>query len=202
MSKVVKSGVTQAVFSDDQSEFFTSFLRKVAPETAHILETTVAEIRREAERQWPVRQSSGKSKDERLAVRRQIAIFQRLGYPQAKARAAANSMLLRNELNVTVLSEQQRAEQRESTSQHSIDRFRTNIIISPNGQVTASVSNDAPYAWSIKMGIDSRTRGGSPIFLPLGSRISNELLWKPAKKEAKKIADVVAEEITKLIDRS
>jgi hypothetical protein len=38
--------------------------------------------------------------------------------------------------------------------------------------------------------------------LPLGSRISNELLWKPAKKEAKKIADVVAEEITKLIDRS
>ena len=202
MSKVVKSGVTQAVYSDDQSEFFTSFLKKVAPETAHILETTVAEIRREAERQWPVRQSSGRSKDERLAVRRQIAIFQRLGYPRAKATAAANSMLLRGKLNVNLLSEEQRAEQRESTSQHSIDRFRTSIIISPSGDVKASVSNDAPYAWIIKMGIDSRTRGGAPIFLPLGTRVSNELLWKPAKKEAKKIAEVVAEEITKLIDRS
>ena len=110
-------------------------------------------------------------------------------------------MLKRNRLNVRQLSEAERQDLRESKSNRSIDKFKTSITISPSGMVDASVSNMAEYAWAIKMGLDSKTSGGSPIFLPLGSRISNELLWKPAKKQARKIASVVADEITRIIDR-
>ena len=201
MSKVVKSGTTEIRFSQDQREFFTGFLRKIAPETAEILENTVQEIEADAISQWPVRmQSRDKSKQERIAVAQQALKLERKGYSRRRAKAAANDMLERGSLDVTRLSNEQRQELRESRSKRSIDQFETTIMISPSGMVEATVRNNAPYAWAIKMGIDSKTAGGAPIFLPLGSRVSNELLWKPAKRQAKKIANTVANEITKRID--
>jgi len=200
MSKVIRTGTTEARFSVNQREFFTAFLRKIAPETADILEATVEDLERDAKKQWPVRmQRRDRSEEERIAVAQQALKLQREGYTRQRAQAAANDMLRRGRLDVTRLTEEQRQELRESRSKRSIDRFETNIRISPSGMVEASVSNTASYAWAIKMGLDSRTAGGGPIFLPLGSRVSNELLWKPAKKQAKKIATVVADEITKKI---
>lgn len=202
MSTVIKSGQTQVNFSQDQTEFFTSFLRKIAPETAEILEATIKDLEQEAKKQWPVRhQSNDRSDDERLAVAQQVKKLQQQGYTRSRARAASNNMLQRGQLNVGQLSDRERQQIREAKSKRSIDRFETTLTISPSGQVDAAVKNTAPYAWAIKMGIDSRTAGGGPIFLPLGTRVSNELLWKPAKKQAKKVASVVADEITKLIDR-
>ena len=200
MSKVVKSGTTELRFSQDQREFFTGFLRKIAPETAEILEATVDELEADAKSQWPVRmQSKDRSEQERIAVAQQALKLERKGYSRRRAKAAANDMLERGTLDVTRLSNEQRQELRESRSKRSIDQFDTSIRNSPTGMVEATVRNNAPYAWAIKMGIDSKTAGGAPIFLPLGSRVSNELLWKPAKRQAKKIANTVANEITKAI---
>lgn len=202
MSKVIKSGSTQITYSQDQTAFFTSFLKKLAPETAQILESTVQDLEAEAKKNWPVRHTSrDRSEEERLAVSQQAKRLQQSGYSRVRARAASENMLKRNRLNVRQLSEAERQDLRESKSKRSIDKFKTSITISPSGMVDASVSNMAEYAWAIKMGLDSKTSGGSPIFLPLGSRISNELLWKPAKKQARKIAAVVADEITRIIDR-
>tara|TARA_R100001460_G_scaffold3923_1_gene11406 strand:+ start:13906 stop:14475 length:570 start_codon:yes stop_codon:yes gene_type:complete len=186
-------------FDSDPTEFFTSFLQRIAPETAKVLEETTREIEMEAKKNWPVNQST-KNEDRVLALREQRDRLRAQGYSDNRARVAARDMLERGTLDMS-LAQTERREQPESKRPHSADMFRRTLVIQRNGTVVASVVNDAPYAWAIKMGMDSRTASGSPIILPLGVRISNELIWKPAKKKTKPVANVIADEITKLIDK-
>ena len=62
-----------------------------------------------------------------------------------------------------------------------------------DGSVYGFIRNTAEYSWAIKVGKNTR------IDLPLGARVSNELLWKPTKKLADPIAQALAQEITKLL---
>ena len=196
---IIKAGKSSVVFDSDPTEFFTSFLQRIAPETAKVLEETTREIEMEAKKQWPVNQST-RNEDRVLALREQRDRLRAQGYSDARARVAARDMLERGTLDMN-LAQTERREQPESKRPHSVDMFRRTLVIQRNGTVVASVFNDAPYAWAIKMGMDSRTESGSPIILPLGVRVSNELIWKPAKKKTKPVANVIADEITKLIDK-
>lgn len=67
------------------------------------------------------------------------------------------------------------------------------ILDISDGSVYGFVRNTAEYAWAIRVGKNTR------IDLPLGARVSNELLWKPVKKLADPIAEALANEIMRLI---
>ena len=60
-------------------------------------------------------------------------------------------------------------------TQKSVDKLEFNVSIQ-GGSIVGKVANLAPYAWAIKVGERSET------FLPLNTRLANELLWKPVKK--------------------
>lgn len=64
-----------------------------------------------------------------------------------------------------------------------------------DGSIYGYIRNSAEYAWAIKVGKNTR------INLPLGARVSNELLWKPLRKQADPIAKAVADEIEKQLKR-
>jgi hypothetical protein len=65
------------------------------------------------------------------------------------------------------------------------------IRVNQKFELVATLNNDAPYAWAIKVGANSDTD------MAFGTRISNELLWKPARKITDKIAESMANEILK-----
>jgi hypothetical protein len=193
---MIRVGQTSAEFSVSSERLFTSILRRIAPDTADALQDGIEQLEREARRQWPVRKiGRTETDDELLALKEQQDQLRLKGYSARRAKAAARDMLRRGRLDVPRLSEAERAQQRETISKGSIDKFRTSIRIVGTGEVEASITNTAPYAWAIRMGVDSTTAGGAPIFMPLGRRVANELLWKPAKRQADKVAEVVADEL-------
>ena len=80
-------------------------------------------------------------------------------------------------------------------SQNSRAKIYSEIIVSTNFEIIARIGNDADYAYAIKVG--ARTK----IDLPLGRRVSNELLWKPVKKQTNRIVDTLKNETTKLMKK-
>lgn len=85
---------------------------------------------------------------------------------------------------------------RKRKSKGSIDNFERGLAITPDS-VFAYFRNTSDYAWAIRMGAESKNRSGAPIMIPSGRRIANELMWKPAKKEADIIAEVLADDLAK-----
>lgn len=82
---------------------------------------------------------------------------------------------------------------REKKSKHSKEKLKMGIRVNRNFELVATLSNSAPYAWAIKVGENSKD-----TIVPYGKRIADELLWKPARKITNKIAESMANEITKL----
>ena len=80
-------------------------------------------------------------------------------------------------------------------SKNSKNKMYTEVIVSTQFEIIARVGNDADYAYAIKVG--ART----PIDLPLGRRVSNELLWKPMKKQTNRIVKTLKDETTKLMKK-
>ena len=76
-------------------------------------------------------------------------------------------------------------------SKGSRNKLKTGIRITSDGQLAAFVENTAPYAWAIKVGIQTDTH------LPLGTRIADALLWKPAKKKTNLIVQALADDLAK-----
>lgn len=64
-----------------------------------------------------------------------------------------------------------------------------------NEKVDGSISNLAEYAWAIRAGAESKTS------VRPGKRVADELLYKPAKKAADRIAKKVANELINNIRR-
>ena len=80
-------------------------------------------------------------------------------------------------------------------SQNSKAKIYSEIVVGTNFEIIARIGNDADYAWAIKVG--ARTK----IDLPLGRRVSNELLWKPIKKQSDRVVDTLKRETTKLMKK-
>lgn len=79
-----------------------------------------------------------------------------------------------------------------SRSKHSKEKLQRGITLDiSNGTVSGFIRNDAEYAWAIKVGKNTN------INLPLGTRVADDLLWKPIAKLADPIAQAVAKEIAK-----
>ena len=82
-----------------------------------------------------------------------------------------------------------------TNSKDSKSKIYSEIYITPNLEIAARIGNKAPYAWAIRVGVRSETN------LPMKKRISNELLFKPMKKQSDKIAEVLARDTTKLMKK-
>lgn len=82
-----------------------------------------------------------------------------------------------------------------SKSQNSKGKIYSEVYITPNLEIAARLGNSAPYAWAIRVGVRSETN------LPMKKQISNELLFKPMKKQSDKIAEVLARDTTKLMNK-
>ena len=80
-------------------------------------------------------------------------------------------------------------------SKGSKDRFTTGFRILPPSTVQAFVENSAPYAWAIRSGRGSKT----PV--TEGRRVAEELLWKPAKKNVKRITVEIAKRTVRRLKR-
>lgn len=81
--------------------------------------------------------------------------------------------------------------QRKRFSKNSKSKLGMGVRLSSDGAVIAYIENTAEYAWAIRAGKDSDTS------VPYGKRVSDELLWKPSKKIADKIAKSLADELFK-----
>ena len=88
-------------------------------------------------------------------------------------------------------AKQQWPVRKKGRSRGSKNKLRKGIRITSTGQLSAYLENTAEYAWAIKVGVDTDT------YLPLGKRVADELLWRPAKKQTKPIMDAVAKDIVK-----
>ncbi len=80
-------------------------------------------------------------------------------------------------------------------SQNSKGKIYSELIVTTDFKVIARIGCSADYAFAIKVG--ARTK----IDLPLGRRVSNELLWKPIKKQTNRVVDTLKNETTKLMKK-
>ena len=85
---------------------------------------------------------------------------------------------------------------RKRNSKGSVNDFERGIT-STADSVYAYVRNTAQYAWAIKSGVDSVNRDQQPLIIPLGRRIAQEVLWSPARKEADRVAEALANDFAK-----
>ena len=76
-------------------------------------------------------------------------------------------------------------------SKNSRAKLSMGVRLSADGSVIAYIENTAEYAWAIRAGKDSETS------VPFGKRVADELLWKPSKKSANRIAKSLADELFK-----
>ena len=76
-------------------------------------------------------------------------------------------------------------------SKNSRGKLSMGVRLSSDGSVIAYIENTAEYAWAIRAGKDSDTT------VPFGKRVADELLWKPSKKSANRIAKSLTDELFK-----
>jgi len=82
-----------------------------------------------------------------------------------------------------------------SKSQDSKNKLYTDLTIQGD-DIFASVGNTAPYAWAIRVGVDT------DLPFALGASVSNELLFKPAKKKTNFIVQVLADDLADDVKRA
>ena len=86
-------------------------------------------------------------------------------------------------------------QKRYGKSSKSKQKFTRLIRVIPPNTIEAVLTNKAPYAWAIKAGRESNT----PV--KAGKRVANVLMWLPAKKSAKAIAEKLANAAIKPLKR-
>lgn len=183
----VKSGNTEIEASPELENMANDLLNRTTPETKRAIETAIERIYEEAKKNWPVRQRVPLT-GRQLAFAK-AAQLQKRGYDRRAAIAAGFRMLRDGELK-----NKERLGNVASISQDSRGKLDRGILIdTASGEVVGFIRNTAPYAWAIKIGVNTDS------ILPLGARVSNELLWKPLKKDANKITRIIAKEITEAI---
>ena len=180
----IKSGTTTVELDAAATEVFNSVLRQAAPQTMRVLEDTVEDIYRNAYNRWPVRQTKPLSARGRIAV-----VAQRLeksGYRPKRAYAAALRMEEEGEINIPTTES--------SKSQNSRGKLEYGLRVFGD-TLEAFVGCTAPYAWAIKVGQNTN------LPFALGARVSNELLWRPARAQTNEIVKVTANELTEIVKK-
>ena len=179
----IKSGKMSIDVDAASRDIFLDVLEAIPGDTVQILEQTTEEIYRDAYDVWPVQKPvSTDSLTEEGKVRftaRTIA-KKESDYTLKRALAASYKMQRLGTLKPPEF---------QIKSKGSKEKLYTGFVFS-QGTLEAVVGNSAPYAWAIKVGVDT------DLPYSLGTRVSNELLWKPAKKKADQVAEELADAVT------
>jgi len=181
----VKSGNAVVELPAAATKIFTDVMEQVAPNTMRVLRESIDEIYDDAYRVWPVRQTKDTSQ-RALIARAAREIEKDPEYDRARAYAVANALYLAGELQVDTTS---------SKSQDSKNKLYTDLTIQGD-DIFASVGNTASYAWAIRVGVDT------DLPFALGASVSNELLFKPAKKKTNLIVQVLADDLADNVKRA
>ncbi len=181
----VKSGNATVEMDPAATKIFTDVMEQAAPKTIAVLTQTIDDIYDDAYRVWPVRQTRNLS-ERALIARAAREIEKDADFDTARAYAVANALYRSGDLQVDTTS---------SKSQDSKNKLYTELTIQGD-DIFARVGNFAPYAWAIKVGQNT------DLPYALGTNVSNELLWKPAKRKANKIVRVLAKEMTTIVKRA
>jgi hypothetical protein len=142
-----------------------SLMKKAAPLSEKVFTDILKEIETEAKASWPVRQPVKPVRDKEGNIK-----------TVQKGPNAGKPRLIKQ------------------TSKRSIDKYRLGTRFE-SGKVVVFLENTAPYAFAIRMGIDTRGDRGKDIFLPLGKRVAQELLISPLRKNTKRAVDALLEDM-------
>ena len=142
-----------------------TLMRKAAPLSEQVFTEILKEIEAEAKAEWPVRQPVKPVRDKEGNVK-----LVQSGPNKGKPRLI------------------------KQTSKRSIDKYRLGTRFE-SGKVVVFLENTAQYAFAIRMGIDTKGEKGREIFLPLGKRVVQELLFKPLKKNTNRAVDALLEDM-------
>lgn len=186
----VKSGNATVELDPAATKMFTDVMEQAAPETMRILREVVDEIYEDAYRVWPVREpKSVKDLTDDGKVRvvaLNIAKTDPDDYTRKRAFAAAYNM---QDLGILRVPEYQ------VTSKGSKDKLYTELTIQGD-DIFARVGNSAQYAWAIKVGENT------DLPFALGTRVSDALLWTPARQKADRVTEILAAEMVDDIKRA
>jgi hypothetical protein len=180
----IKQGNMSIDVDSTAKDIFLDILEALPGETVKILEETTDEIYKDAYAVWPVQKPVSTDRlTEEGKVRvtaRNISKTDPDDYSLKRAFAASYKM---QRLGIL------RPPEFQIKSKGSKEKLYTAFVFS-QGTLESVVGNTAPYAWAIKVGVDT------DLPYSLGTRVSNELLWKPAKKKADSVAEELADAAT------
>ena len=180
----VKQGNMSIDVDSTAKDIFLDILDALPGDTIKILEDTTDEIYKDAYAVWPVQKpvETGELTEEGKVrvTARNINKKDSNEYTLKRAFAASYNMQRLGTLRPPEFS---------IKSKGSKEKLYTAFVFSGDS-IEAVVGNTAPYAWAIKIGVDT------DLPYSLGTRVSNELLWKPAKKKADSVAEELAEAAT------
>ena len=179
----IKQGNMSIDVSSTAQDIFLDVLKAIPGETVKILETTTDEIYKDAYAAWPVQEPvSTDSLTEVGKVRVTARNISKTDSNYSLKRAFAASYKMKRLGTL-------RPPEFQIKSKGSKEKLYTGFVFS-QGSLESVVGNTAPYAWAIKVGVDT------DLPYSLGTRVSNELLWKPAKKKADAVAEAMADAAT------
>jgi hypothetical protein len=185
----VKSGNATVELDPAATKIFTDVIEQAAPNTLRVLTDTIDEIYDDAYRVWPVRQPKSVkdlTPDGEVRVVASNIAKTSSKYNRKRAFAAAFHM---QDLGIL------RVPEYKVTSKGSKHKLYTELTIQGD-DIFARVGNSAEYAWAIKVGVNT------DLPYALGASVSNELLWKPAKRKTNEVVQVLADEMADDIKRA
>jgi hypothetical protein len=157
-----------------------------APKTKKLIQDEFDRILENARKEWLVRGAKPPTPEQQKT--KAIAGMVKSGrYTKAQAEEIADRMEKDGRFSTKTTFE------KSEKSKDSKGKLKLTVRVNKQFELVASLTNTAPYAWAIKVGENSDTT------LAYGTRIADELLWKPAKKITDKIAESMANEILRTI---
>lgn len=167
-------------------DYVDKLLDLAAPKTKKLLQDEFEKILDNARSKWLVRGAKPETKQQ-VKERTFAAMVNTGKYKPDAARVIIEKMDIAGRFDTS-------SEFRKSPkSQDSKGKLRMGVRVNQKFELVAFLANDAPYAWAIKVGVNSDTS------MAYGTRIANELMWKPVRSLSNKIAKSLADEITRIL---
>ena len=169
-------------------DIFLDILEALPGQTVRILEQTTEDIYRDAYVVWPVQKpisTDNLTEEGKVRISARNMAKTDGDYSLKRAFAASYKMQRLGTL---------RPPEFQIKSKGSKEKLYTAFVFSES-TLESVVGNSAPYSWAIKVGVDT------DLPYSLGTRVSNELLWKPAKKKADSVAEELADAVTDIAKR-
>ena len=167
-------------------DYVDKLLDLAAPKTKKLLQDEFEKILDNARSKWLVRGAKPETK-EQVKERTFSAMVNTGKYTPDAARVIIEKMDIAGKFDSSG------SFRKSPKSQDSRGKLRMGIRVNQKFELVAFLANDAPYAWAIRVGANSDTD------MAFGTRIADELMWKPVRKLADKIAISLADEITRIL---